>query len=64
MYTGTVKFFNQKAKFGFIIDDKTKKEYYVYVNAVEGVINANDHVQFKLKPAKRGEECIEVKLIS
>jgi len=63
MRTGKVKFFNQKNKFGFIIDDETKKEYYVHAKEVEGKIDADDLVQFDLKTAQRGEECIKVKRI-
>jgi CspA family cold shock protein len=64
MRTGIVKFFNQKTKFGFIIDDETKKEYYAHAKYVEGEIVANDHVSFELKAAARGEECINVKKIA
>ena len=64
MSTGTVKFFNQKTKFGFIIDDETKKEYYAHAKNMEGEVTANDHVTFELKPAARGEECINVKKIT
>ena len=64
MRTGTVKFFNQKTKFGFIIDDETKKEYYAHAKHVEGTIEANDRVSFELKPASRGEECVQVKKIT
>jgi cold shock protein len=64
MRTGTVKFFNHKNKFGFIIDDETKKEYYVHVKEVTGEINEGDRVEFELKPAKRGDECAKVKKIA
>jgi CspA family cold shock protein len=61
MHTGVVKFFNNKTKFGFIIDDETKKEYYVHIKNVEGTIQADDKVDFDLASAKRGEECVKVK---
>jgi len=64
MLTGIVKFFNQKTKFGFIIDDTTKKEYYVHSKNIEGTVEANDKVSFELKPAARGEECVHVKKIT
>lgn len=63
MRTGTVKFFNQKTKFGFIIDNETKKEYYAHAKNMEGEIAADDQVTFDLKPAARGEECVNVKKI-
>ena len=64
MHTGTVKFFNQKTKFGFIIDDETKKEYYAHAKNIEGEVVANDKVTFELKPAARGEECVNVKKVT
>ena len=64
MHTGKVKWFNHKNKFGFIIDDETKDEYYVHAKDVEGKIDADDLVQFELKEAKRGKECILVKKIN
>ena len=64
MPTGIVKFFNQKTKFGFIIDDETKKEYYAHAKNIEGSVEANDKVNFELKPAARGEECANVKKVT
>jgi CspA family cold shock protein len=64
MRTGTVKFFNQKNKFGFIIDDETKKEYYVHAKELTEEIKEGDRVEFELKPAKRGDECTRVKKIT
>ncbi len=63
MRTGKVKFFNKKSKFGFIIDDETKKEYYVHAKSVEGEIQDGDIVHFELKAAKRGDECMLVRKI-
>ncbi len=64
MHTGTVKFFNYKNKFGFIIDDETKKEYYVHAKALTEEIKEGDRVQYELVPAKRGDECAQVKKIA
>lgn len=64
MRTGTVKFFNNKNKFGFIIDDETKKEYYVHVKELTEEVKESDRVEFDLKPAKRGEECTQVRKIA
>jgi CspA family cold shock protein len=63
MRTGTVKFFNVKNKFGFIVDDQTKKEYYVHVKDVTGEINQGDRVNFELKEAAKGPQCANVKKI-
>jgi CspA family cold shock protein len=64
MRTGTVKFFNHKNKFGFIIDDETKKEHYVHAKDLIEEIKEGDRVAFELKPAKRGDECTKVKKIA
>ena len=65
MRTGKVKFFNVKNKFGFIIDDETKSEYYVHAKDVNGeVLAENDLVQFELEEAKRGPQCVQVSKIS
>jgi CspA family cold shock protein len=61
MHTGTVKFFNIKNKFGFVIDDTTKKEYYVHVKDVAGEIREGDRVTFELMEAAKGPQCIQVK---
>jgi len=63
MFKGTVKFFNQKNKFGFIRDDESGKEYYVHVKDIEGTIAENDKVSFELQEAKRGPQAIKVKKI-
>lgn len=63
MHTGTVKFFNHKNKFGFIIDDETRKEYYVHIKDVTGEINENDRVSFELQDAPKGPQCAQVKKI-
>lgn len=63
MRTGIVKFFNHKNKFGFVVDDETKKEYYVHIKDVTGEINQNDKVSFELQDAPKGPQCAQVKKI-
>lgn len=64
MKTGIVKFYNIKNKFGFIIDDETKKEYYVELkNIITPPLTEGDKVTFELKDAKRGPTCVEVKKV-
>lgn len=63
MRTGIVKFFNHKNKFGFVIDDETKKEYYVHIKDVIGTIDQNDKVSFELQDAAKGPQCAQVKKI-
>jgi len=64
MFTGSVKFFNTKNKFGFIICNEDNKEYYVNAKNIEGEqLQQNDQVQFELKDTKRGPEEVQVKKI-
>jgi CspA family cold shock protein len=63
MHTGIVKFFNHKNKFGFVIDDETKKEYYVHIKDVSGEIKEGDRVNFELIDAPKGPQCAQVKKI-
>ncbi len=61
MRQGIVKFFNKKSKFGFIIDDETKQEYYVHAKETDGTLEEGIRVSFELKLAKKGYECVKVR---
>jgi CspA family cold shock protein len=65
MYSGTIKFFNQKSKFGFVKCNEDGKEYYVHAKDVEAgvTLETDDKVSFELKEAKRGPEAVNVKKI-
>lgn len=60
MHTGTVKFFNQAKKFGFITDDADQKEYFVHAQGCLTPISDKDKVQFELIPDKRGLKAVNV----
>lgn len=62
-YTGIVKFFNEKNKFGFIIEDETKKEYYFNVSGFEENVKDGDQVTFNLQEQKRGSVCLQIRKI-
>lgn len=59
---GTVKFFNESKGYGFIIDNDSKKEYFVHVSGLVDKIKENDEVTFELKEGKKGMNAVEVKL--
>ena len=60
-YTGTVKFFNKKNKFGFIIEEKSKKEYYFHLKDIQyEYLTDGDSVSFDLQEQKRGPVCIQI----
>ena len=59
---GIVKFFNESKGYGFIIDNESKKEYFVHVSGLVDKIKENDEVTFELKEGKKGMNAVEVKL--
>ncbi|NPD46256.1 MULTISPECIES: cold-shock protein [unclassified Lentimicrobium] len=63
MKKGTVKFFNGSKGFGFIIDDETKKEFFVHATGLIDEIRENDEVEFELKEGKKGLNAVDVKVI-
>jgi len=63
MKKGTVKFFNESKGFGFIIEDDSKKEYFVHVSGLIDSINEGDTVEFELKEGKKGLNAVSVKVI-
>jgi CspA family cold shock protein len=63
MSTGTVKFFNSTKGFGFIIDDKSKKEIFVHASGLIDQISQDDKVSFDLVDGKKGPNCVDVKKI-
>ncbi|HSV88077.1 MAG TPA: cold shock domain-containing protein [Bacteroidales bacterium] len=61
METGIVKFFNEKKGYGFIIDDKTKKDVFVHHSGLLDPINDNDKVTFDLAEDEKGQKAVNVK---
>ena len=64
MSKGTVKFFNDAKGFGFIIDDETKKEYFVHVSGLIDEVREGDEVEFELKEGKKGLNAVDVKAVA
>jgi len=63
MEKGTVKFFNDSKGFGFIIEDDSKKEYFVHVSGLVDEIKEGDTVEFELKEGKKGLNAVNVKVV-
>lgn len=63
MPLGTVKFYNEKSKFGFIRVDETGEEIYVGHNSLLEPIKNDDRVEFELKDAKKGAVAVNVKVV-
>ncbi|MFN5910168.1 MAG: cold-shock protein [Bacteroidota bacterium] len=62
MSKGTVKFFNESKGFGFIIDEETKKEYFVHVTGLVDKVKEHDEVEFDLQEGRKGLNAVNVKL--
>lgn len=63
MNTGQVKFFDESKGFGFIVEEETKREYFVHVSGLVDEINEGDQVEFDLKEGKKGMNACEVRLV-
>ena len=62
MSKGTVKFFNETKGFGFIIDEDSRKEYFVHVSGLVDKIKENDEVNFEIEEGRKGLNAVNVKL--
>ena len=62
MNKGTVKFFNETKGFGFIIDEESKKEYFVHVSGLIDEIKEGDDVEFELSEGRKGLNAVNVKV--
>ncbi len=62
MSKGVVKFFNEAKGFGFIIDEESKKEYFVHVTGLVDKVKENDEVEFTLEEGRKGLNAVNVKL--
>jgi len=63
MNNGTVKFFNESKGYGFVIDNDTKKEYFLHVSGLVDDVKEGDHVEFELKEGKKGLNAVSVRAI-
>ena len=60
MKKGVVKFFNPVSKFGFIISEEDKQEYYFHIKNTDYPVKAGDPVRFELETTKRGLQAVKV----
>ena len=59
---GTVKFFNETKGFGFIIDEESKKDYFLHVTGLIDKVQENDEGEFELEEGRKGLNAMNVKL--
>ncbi|MFY0625536.1 MAG: cold shock domain-containing protein [Reichenbachiella sp.] len=63
MNKGTVKFFNEAKGYGFVIDEESKKEYFVHVSGLVNEVREGDSVEFELQEGKKGLNAVNVKTV-
>lgn len=63
MNKGAVKFFNEEKGFGFIVDEDSRKEYFVHVSGLVDKIREGENVEFELEEGKKGLNAVNVKLV-
>jgi CspA family cold shock protein len=65
MPLGKVKWFNAKKGYGFITDDKSEKDVFLHVSALEKsklrVLRENQKIQFEIKEEKGKLKAVNLK---
>ena len=65
MPSGKVKWFNSKKGYGFITDDKTNKDIFLHVSALEEsklrVLKEEQKIKFDIKEEKNKLQAINIK---
>jgi len=67
MPSGKIKWFNSKKGYGFITDDKTNKDIFLHVSALEEsklrVLKEEQKIKFDIKEEKNKLQAINIKKI-
>jgi CspA family cold shock protein len=62
MPTGTVKFFNTRKNYGFIVNHETDEDIFVHVSGLIDDIQEDDKVTFEVEEGDRGPIAVDVEL--
>jgi cold shock CspA family protein len=63
-HTGTVKFYNVKNRFGFVVVDGTGAEIYFNDSALkDGLVDAGEPIEFTIGTAKRGPVALDIRKV-
>ncbi len=62
MENGTVKFFNEKKGYGFIVEEATGKDVFVHHTGLVDKINNDDKVTFEVAEDEKGKKAVNVRI--
>ena len=60
MSTGTVKFFNNAKRFGFITPDEGGKDVFVHQSGLVDTIGEGDKVSYDIEDGEKGPSAVNV----
>lgn len=63
MSRGVVKYYIELKGFGYILDDSTKDEIFVYYDKLIDEIKKGDRVSYNVRNTRKGLEAFNVRLI-
>ena len=67
MPSGKVKWFNSKKGYGFITEDKTEKDIFLHVSALEKsrlrILKEDQRISFEIKEEKKKLQAINLKKV-
>lgn len=61
MEKGTLKFFNEKKGYGFIVDDNSGKDVFVHHSGLMDKLANDEKVTFELAEDQKGKKAVNVK---
>ncbi len=61
MSTGTVKFFNNAKRFGFIVPDEGDKDIFVHQSGLVDTVTEGDKVSYDIEDGEKGPSAVNVK---
>jgi CspA family cold shock protein len=61
---GTVKFYNESKRFGFIKPSDSGEDIFVHASGLIDPIRENDRVEYEVEKGKKGLTAVKVKVLN